>query len=489
MSKKVIIIGVDGLDASLLEKWADLLPNITNLKRKGWAPKVSSIFPPDSVPAWITIYTGLNPAEHGVITFINPDSRELIFTEVDNNFIKGKTFWDYASKAGKKVCLVFPYAIYPAYEINGRMACRPIKIVRSKRILDCYPKEKINDFQKEEHNIKLYHGVPSRSQLKQFINACNKRMNSEAKIGLELMVQEDWDLFLIYFSVIDAIQHTFWHYCNPDHPHYPGVNPYQNIIQEYYILLDNIIGEFLELAPPHTIVLIISDHGHGARPVKLVHINELLRQEGLLEVKRKRNTMIHNFWERENLKKIAFKAIEKIGIGEASMALLQKFPLWKRVFASPSIINWEKTVAYVSDLSAVKSYSYGGIILNRRKLGFGEYEEMREKLINKLENLKEPNTNEPLVKWVCRREDLYRGPFLGRYPDILLELKDGYGIGWSVGGDLITDVDINIQSGSHKRDSAVFIMSGYIPKEITSNMILLDDIFYIILKLLDLNYK
>ena len=103
---KVLLLGFDALDRLLLEKLSDYLPNIAKMKKDGVFLPVLSTFPPDSDTAWATIYTALNPAEHGVVDFVDPldKSMKIQHTEKDNTNIKNRTFWDIAGKNGKKIC-------------------------------------------------------------------------------------------------------------------------------------------------------------------------------------------------------------------------------------------------------------------------------------------------------------------------------------------------------------------------------------------------
>ena len=69
---KVLLLGIDALDRLLIEKFASSLPNLTRLRESEVNLNVHSTFPPDSDTAWATIATGLNPAQHGVVRFVDP---------------------------------------------------------------------------------------------------------------------------------------------------------------------------------------------------------------------------------------------------------------------------------------------------------------------------------------------------------------------------------------------------------------------------------
>ena len=72
-TRKVILLGFDGMDFDLT---SDLikqghLPNLKKLADSGGFSPLLSVFPPDSIPSWITVYTGLNPSEHGILEHVN----------------------------------------------------------------------------------------------------------------------------------------------------------------------------------------------------------------------------------------------------------------------------------------------------------------------------------------------------------------------------------------------------------------------------------
>ena len=68
-AKKIIVIGVDGMDPGFVERhWADL----PNLKRLAFS-RLATTTPPQSPVAWSTFITGLDPAEHGIFDFVHRD--------------------------------------------------------------------------------------------------------------------------------------------------------------------------------------------------------------------------------------------------------------------------------------------------------------------------------------------------------------------------------------------------------------------------------
>jgi predicted AlkP superfamily phosphohydrolase/phosphomutase len=73
--RKLVILGFDGADAKLTERWMDegKLPNLAALRRQGtFAPLLSTI-PSQTPVSWSTFSTGLNPGRHGIFDFLKRD--------------------------------------------------------------------------------------------------------------------------------------------------------------------------------------------------------------------------------------------------------------------------------------------------------------------------------------------------------------------------------------------------------------------------------
>src|SRR5271154_6559554 len=78
-SRKMIIIGVDGLDPDLLTKFmADgKMPNFARLAQEGSFRRLTTSIPPQSPVAWSNLITGLNAGGHGIFDFIHRDPKTL----------------------------------------------------------------------------------------------------------------------------------------------------------------------------------------------------------------------------------------------------------------------------------------------------------------------------------------------------------------------------------------------------------------------------
>lgn len=78
--RKVIILGIDGMDPNLLQGFVDegVLPNFKKLIDEGDFTRLQTTNPPLSPTAWATFITGLDPGGHGVFDFVHRDPDTLI---------------------------------------------------------------------------------------------------------------------------------------------------------------------------------------------------------------------------------------------------------------------------------------------------------------------------------------------------------------------------------------------------------------------------
>ncbi|MGW8181485.1 MAG: alkaline phosphatase family protein [bacterium] len=70
---KVVVLGFDGVDPDLVEKWIDHLPNIQKLSESGTLSVLGTTNPPESPVAWASFSTGMNPGKHGIFDFLRRD--------------------------------------------------------------------------------------------------------------------------------------------------------------------------------------------------------------------------------------------------------------------------------------------------------------------------------------------------------------------------------------------------------------------------------
>lgn len=78
-TKRLVVIGVDGMDPALLRQYIDegRVPNLARLAAAGNFKSLQTTDPPQSPVAWSTFITGLAPDGHGIYDFVHRDPNSL----------------------------------------------------------------------------------------------------------------------------------------------------------------------------------------------------------------------------------------------------------------------------------------------------------------------------------------------------------------------------------------------------------------------------
>lgn len=426
---RLVVIGIDALDAALLERWRDDLPNFSRIMDRGYYARLESTRPADSIPAWVTIYTGMQPWEHGIV-----DSMDYLDIKggrpaLDTGILVGKTFWDRASRAGKRVCVINPLLAYPVWQVNGIMVNGPVFISGEAQ---AYPPDLIGRFKLPE--LGGMSDFPGRKDLAGFLKRTESVTRDLARFGLELFELEPWDVFFICFLTLDRVMHFVWRYTDPKDPTYPGRNPLEDSIRQAFMLYDSIVGDFMARLGQDQALLVVSDHGHGMRPPRALFVNEALRREGLLKTKPSRVPGVNTAALVEQAKSIFLRSMQRLDLEDLVYRLAALIPKERRreLKTSAHAVSRQGSVAWVSEVGG--GTSFGGVEISRTALaeapqgaGAGDYEEVRTRIILLLTSLKD-KAGSPLVLWARRREEVFTGRNADKYPDVVFELAAGYSV-------------------------------------------------------------
>jgi len=142
-SKRIIVLGIDAMDPSFLERHWDALPNLDHLRRTGDFKRLGTTIPPQSPVAWSTFTTGLNPGGHGIYDFIHRDPATMrIFSSMGETeapahtlslgqyliplssghvrtFRRGKAFWQTLGEHGIPAIMLRMPNDFPPSETKG----------------------------------------------------------------------------------------------------------------------------------------------------------------------------------------------------------------------------------------------------------------------------------------------------------------------------------------------------------------------------------
>lgn len=283
--RKVLVIGLDCAEPSLVfDRWRDELPNLSRLMSGGVYGQLESCIPAITVPAWSVMMSSKDPGQLGIYGFRNrADYSYDKMTIATGSAVKEDRVWDILSRAGKNVVVVGVPGTYPPRPVNGAMVgC--FLTPNTTKAQYTYPPELKDQIASWVGEYQV--DVPQfRTEDKDFLlKQINDMTDQHFSVVKKLLQEKPWDFFMFVEMGVDRIHHGMWKYTDPAHPKYEPGNKWQNSIRDYYIKLDEHIGQVLALVPQDTAVLVVSDHGaktmHGG-----LAVNEWLIRNGWLALK------------------------------------------------------------------------------------------------------------------------------------------------------------------------------------------------------------
>ena len=455
--RKVLVIGLDGADPRLIETWSreGRLPNMEMIMREGVSGELMSTFPPTTIPAWPCFATGTTSAKNGVFGFWQ--TREEMMN------IKGKLLWDIIGEAGGRVGVMNVPCTYPPRRVNGFMITG----------LMTPPKERVFTYPEElSRELSLKYGykvgplfredlydVPPRGPFDReaYFEEFMRSEDVHAQVAIDLMDRYEPDFMIVVFRSPDEIGHYYWGYMDPEHAYYYSEDApkFRDAVRRCYEEVDRIIGRILEGVDEDTVTIVMSDHGMGPPARKVVNINQILYDIGLLKAKGGDKTLAERV-----------RADGKEWVDELTMDMWESW--------SAKWIDWSRTKAYFRGTGC---HDEGGIDINLKgERPFGivkpgrEYEELQEFIISQLKSIKAPDGGDLFVD-VRRREEEFSGPYIHLIPHVIFRLREGfrysYRFGFGRGGEVVSYEEGKGRReswGVHRKEGVLMVMGPGVKK-------------------------
>jgi predicted AlkP superfamily phosphohydrolase/phosphomutase len=196
-------------------------------------------------------------------------------------------------------------------------------------------------------------------------------------------------LLVCVFDITDRAQHMFWRYEDPRHPLHPRERSpdLEDPLLQTYRMADDLIGKLRQRLGENTLLAVISDHGFRSFR-RCVSLNAWLHRNGFL----------------------ALREGEPPGD-------------WFRG------VDWSRTRAFALGLAGIylnlKGRERSGIVAPGE-----EADEIRQKIIDGLKGIQDPETGETAVFDVVDTRTAYRGPYAANAPDLIIAYGEGYRHAW-----------------------------------------------------------
>ncbi len=428
---KVIVLGIDGGTWDIILPMAEegRLPHFSRLMDQGVWGKLDSTIPPDSPPAWTSFMTGKNPGKHGVFYFLTPPDDHYRRVLTNSTCIRASTVWEILGRVGKRSIVInVPITYPPPHEMEGVMIAG-IPIPSEEVTFTCpdwiYPEllVEIGDYPLEDRTIRAFRRGEAIGAVKELYYMTKKHRQA----AFYLMEHYPWDLFVFVIRGTDLVQHICWRFWDETYrrSHPDETAKLGELIPQYYVRVDQILGEFMDRVEEEMTLVVMSDHGAG--PVrKLISFNNWLYSRGWFQPRGSQEESVYRRvfgWTSLGRRYRRFSGRGLIGrtVGRVRLPTmrLRSIPPWQRV-------DWSRTKAYASFTGGepiicinLKGREEQGIVEPGR-----EYEELRDQIIDGLFTLTDPDTGDPVVERVYRREEIYSGPYLEMAPDLQVMTVD-----------------------------------------------------------------
>jgi len=427
-SPKQLLIGLDAMEWSLIERWAEegKLPAFRRLLAEGARAELSSTAAqlPDTV--WSSIYSGTNPAKFAKYFYVQYDAASGDLRLVDDNAIGATPFWDYLSAAGKRVC-VFDVPKFPvSRSINGlqvaNWGAHASKATRASlppglmdELHQNFPDHPVGDCDAADDTPKSLLNLRGRIL---------EGIGIRGELCRSFMAREDWDVLFVAFSETHCAGHHFWHFLDTSHPQHDPADKsgLGDTIASVYQAIDKQIGQMLELAGPGTRCLVFSGHGMGPMWHASWNLQEILDRIGYGKAQAESNAPAPPTAEgRVN----PWRLLKMTLPGKFQYAVKAMLP--KRL-QNELIFRWYaggRNWAGCRAIAVPNNDSVGAIRIlleGRDRHGIvrvgSDYQKACEDIASAISELTDPRTGRKVVRKITLTHREFQGPFIEQLPDL-----------------------------------------------------------------------
>jgi predicted AlkP superfamily phosphohydrolase/phosphomutase len=424
LGKKVVAIGLDAAEPSLIEKWIDegYLKNLASLRSRGSYGRLNSSADWLVGSTWPTFYTSTLPGKHGFYHYLQWKCDKMDYERPNPEWIPAVPFWqnpdNFYRVISVDIPLTCPKSFINGIEISGWALHDRIYPISS------FPKDKINWVTKNFGKPPISDEVGGLQEMSELLNLRDELINAnkkEAELVTSLINDEEWDLFLSCFSSTHRAGHKFWEATNIK-GEFSDKQKFQfdNALRDIYQSCDEAIGEIISVISEDVTILIFSLHGMG--------VNTTLADKILPQMLA---CILNDEKESSHIKKDSFIKRVRDAVPLGWRASLRKLlPYWLQdkmtAYWRMGSIDWSKTKVFnlVADHQGYIRINLKG----REKQGVveqgEEYSQFCDKVIKGLKTFKDADSFEPVIECVSRSDQIFdKGLGFDHLPDIVVKWK------------------------------------------------------------------
>ncbi len=237
---RLLVLGVDGMDHDVvLRLGAEQLPNLQPLVAAS-RPHAST-FPPDSVPSWTTMLTGVPPWHHGQL-----HSKNYILDKAGGGpevaglaGLEDRCFW-HALPRSSRLVIINPFLAFPPFQPlpEGAMVSAPSFTEQLPQVVD--PQGRLVGV--PPARMGGFTMVPQQKDIAPFAAETAEVAAEQYDYALRQLEAGRWDVLFHTNLTVDRIQHFAWRHYDVDDPTHPGAE-HGDLVPAAYRQFDRFLGD------------------------------------------------------------------------------------------------------------------------------------------------------------------------------------------------------------------------------------------------------
>jgi predicted AlkP superfamily phosphohydrolase/phosphomutase len=420
-SRKVLMIGLDAAEISLVERWMDdgSMPRLRSLRDRGASSRLASTAGWLVGSPWPSFYTGLTPAEHGLYHYLLWRPEKMAAERPSPDWLPLRPFWRDIAHERQVVAIDVPLTYAPG-DFGGIEVCG--WATHETLQAPCtMPPELMSRIVKEFGRPPLGNEearLLAPDEILAVRDQCIRSARMVADLALELMRRDAWDLFLVCLAAAHRGGHQLWDLANLSGEATPEQGlQLRDALRCVYMACDEAIGRLLDRAGQDVTVLVFALHGMGPNVSRADLLGQMLAR--VLEDGVEASDQRAGAGLLQRLRAWAPARLRSWVKGQLPYAMQDRLTQFWRTGG----LDWSSTRAFaqLSDLDGYVRINLRGREANGIVEPGAEYVALRERLCEGLRTFVDADTGQPVVEAIARPEDLYpAGAMISHLPDLML---------------------------------------------------------------------
>jgi len=421
-NKPVLLIGIDAAEISLVERWMEegALPNMSSLRERGAFGPLASTAEWLVGSPWPTFYTSTGPSEHGMYHYLIWRPEHMATERPSSSWMPLKPFWrDLGDNDKRVVAIDIPLAYTPeplaGVEIAGWATHETLEPPAS------YPSRFIEEVRQRFgsppfDNEETY--LLSARELLRVRDQCIRTTEIVAELGVDAMVEQEWDLFMLCFAATHRGGHQLWDLTNMvGEATQDEIDAVRDALRQIYVSCDRAIGRLVEQAGPETTTLVFSLHGMGPNASRSDLLREMLAR--ILATGSNSGSATHQKGLAQILRELLPIRLRSRIKNRLPMAIQDRLTLFWRTGG----IDWSRTRAFAAfcDLDGYIRINLKGREAEGIVEPGAEYRDLCDHIAEGLKTFVDEDTGEPIVSRIGYLDDLFpKGCMRKHLPDLMV---------------------------------------------------------------------